>query len=67
MADEQKFKVTDDKAPEKPEQQEAPTEENEVADKTSEQLPKEMRAVAPTGIGGLQRVKGFEENQTNCG
>jgi outer membrane biosynthesis protein TonB len=57
MADQQEVKATDEKAPEKPKQQEAPVEKKEVADETSEQPPKEMRAVLFTGTGGLQYVK----------
>jgi len=52
MADQQEVKATDEKEPEKPEQQEALAEENEVVGKTSEQPAKELRAVVLTGIGG---------------
>jgi hypothetical protein len=62
MADQEEVKATDEKAPEKPEQQE-PAEENEVADKTSEQPQKEMRPVVFTGIGGLQYVKGLKKTK----
>ena len=67
MADQQEVKATDEKAPEIPEQQEAPAEENEVADKTSEQPTKEMRAGVLTGIGGLQYVKVLKKTKPTVG
>jgi len=67
MADEHKFKVTDEKVPEKLQQQEASADENEVADKTSEHSLKEMRAVVPRGIGGLQYVKVLKKTKLTVG
>ena len=67
MADQQKFKVTNEKVPEKPEQHEASAEENEVADKTSEHPLKEMRAVVPRGIGGLQYAKVLKNTKLTVG
>jgi hypothetical protein len=67
MADQQDLKVTDEKASEKSEQQEAPVEENEFADKTSEQPAKEMRAVVFTGIGGLQYVNVLKTTKVTVG
>jgi hypothetical protein len=62
MADQEELKVTKEKAPEKSEQQETPVEENEFADKSSEEPAKEMRAVVFTGIGGLQYVNPYPAN-----
>jgi len=67
MSDQQEVKATEEKAPEKPEQQEAPAEENEVADKTPEQPPKEMRAVVLTGFGGLKSVKVLKKPEPTLG
>jgi hypothetical protein len=67
MADQEEVKATDEKAPEKPEQQEAPAEESEVAAKNSEQPPKEMRAVVPTGIVGPQYVKVLQKTKPTVG
>jgi hypothetical protein len=67
MSDQQEGKVTEEKAPEKPEQQETPAEENEVADKTPEQPPKEMRAVVLTGFGGLKSVKILKKPEPTLG
>jgi hypothetical protein len=67
MADQQEVRATDEMAPENPEQQEAPAEENEVADKTSEQPAKEMQAVVLTGIGGLQYFKTLKKTKPTVG
>jgi hypothetical protein len=68
MSEQQEVKATEEKAPEKPEQQEAPAaEENEVADKTPEQPPKEMRAVVLTGFGGLKSVKVLKKPEPTLG
>jgi hypothetical protein len=67
MTDQQDVKATDEKAPEKPEQQEAPADENEVAGKTSEQPSKKMRAVVLTGIGVLQYVKVMKKTKPTVG
>jgi hypothetical protein len=67
MSEQQEVRSTDEKAPEKPEQQEAPAEENEVADKTSDQPSKEMWVVVLTGTSGLQYVKVLKKTKPTMG
>ncbi|XP_063225913.1 synaptic vesicle membrane protein VAT-1 homolog-like isoform X2 [Bacillus rossius redtenbacheri] len=57
MSDQPETQVSDEKAKEKPEEATPAAEDAEVADKTPEQPPKEMRAVVLTGFGGLKSVK----------
>ncbi|XP_021925409.1 synaptic vesicle membrane protein VAT-1 homolog-like [Zootermopsis nevadensis] len=63
MSDQQDAKPTEEKA----EQPEVSAEENETADKTPEQPPKEMRAVVLTGFGGLKSVKVLKKPEPTLG
>lgn len=63
MSEQQDVKATEERA----EQQDASAEENETADKTPEQPPKEMRAVVLTGFGGLKSVKVLKKPEPTLG